>query len=104
MAAHLPILIVLQAGSAVFGPNLDVTRSMFGSSAVLASPAHGCIPITNNVKDRIAIMTRGNCMFIEKVYACTDLWCTDITLRSGADGAEGRGHGGNHYRSQPIGL
>ena len=41
---------------------------MYGSEAVLATPLHGCIPLGPGVKDRIAIVVRGNCMFIEKVH------------------------------------
>jgi hypothetical protein len=57
----------------MFGPSFD-SNALYkiGGPAVIAQPAHGCVPIQNaqDVQHKVLVVTRGNCMFVEKV--CLD--------------------------------
>jgi hypothetical protein len=59
----------LQGWPATFGVDLDAANLVFHSTLIIASPTYACEPITDPaVKSRIAIVLRGNCMFVEKVF------------------------------------
>ncbi|XP_036357879.1 ER degradation-enhancing alpha-mannosidase-like protein 3 isoform X2 [Octopus sinensis] len=77
-AQHEPLLVqilspnvddvsVLSAGPAQFGYNLKNSSPIQGQ-LMLAEPYKACTPLTNtrNIKGNIAILERGECMFIEK--------------------------------------
>lgn len=59
--------MLIPAGGAVFGPNLDLQRMVFGGVAELVQPTHACIPINNNIQGKVAVVMRGNCIFVDKV-------------------------------------
>ncbi|XP_017777987.1 PREDICTED: ER degradation-enhancing alpha-mannosidase-like protein 3 [Nicrophorus vespilloides] len=59
--------IVLQAGPAHFGMNLKGDLKVTGKSIII-HPLKGCgsLPAGDKMKGKIAIMERGDCMFVEK--------------------------------------
>ncbi|VEN55361.1 unnamed protein product [Callosobruchus maculatus] len=61
-------LMVLQAGPSQFGRNLKGDEKVT-AKAVIVHPFKGCedLRVPDLVKDKIAIMERGDCMFIDKV-------------------------------------
>nr|CAI5841599.1 unnamed protein product [Callosobruchus analis] len=61
-------IMVLQAGPSQFGRNLKGDEKVT-AKAVIVHPFKGCedLRVPDLVKDRIAIMERGDCMFIDKV-------------------------------------
>ncbi|CAH2008539.1 unnamed protein product [Acanthoscelides obtectus] len=67
-------IIVLQAGPSQFGRNLKGDEKVT-AEAVIVHPFKGCVDlwVPEVVKDKIAIMERGDCMFIDKVRKVTRL-------------------------------
>jgi len=61
--------VQIMAGPASFGFNLEMEFRIFEGNLVVSQPVHGCNKIINpaEVKGRIALVQRGNCMFITKV-------------------------------------
>jgi len=59
--------IVLNAGPAQFGPDLKVTGGLTGLVSK-ADSFRACVPLENpdDVKGKIAVIERGDCMFIDK--------------------------------------
>ena len=60
-------LTIIRSGKAMFGPDLVNGGSISGLSTV-TFPADGCTVIINQIKGKIALIERGGCMFVEKVY------------------------------------
>ena len=54
------------SGRAQFGPDLTDGMRVAGT-AELAQPADGCSVIINRLAGKVAIVHRGNCMFVDKV-------------------------------------
>ncbi|XP_066297953.1 ER degradation-enhancing alpha-mannosidase-like protein 3 [Branchiostoma lanceolatum] len=65
--------IVLTAGPAQFGPDLVGTPGVSGT-VVIGESIKGCTDLTNAalVRDKIVLMERGSCMFIEKARRAQD--------------------------------
>ena len=61
--------IVLKAGPAQFGIDLGKSGMGVGAEVILADPFKGCAELKNKdaAVQRIVIMERGDCMFIDKV-------------------------------------
>lgn len=66
-----PEKIMLLAGPAQFGPELQSFDKITGK-AIFTYPPAACTDLLNADKlaGKIVIMDRGNCMFIEKVCIC----------------------------------
>eukprot|EP00051_Salpingoeca_urceolata_P022994 m.384968 g.384968 ORF g.384968 m.384968 type:complete len:794 (+) comp20050_c6_seq4:476-2857(+) len=56
-------------GPASFGPNLDSQDTVYTGAVVTAEPPLACTPLTDckRHQSKISVVTRGGCMFIEKV-------------------------------------
>ncbi|KAK3739589.1 hypothetical protein QZH41_011212, partial [Actinostola sp. cb2023] len=61
--------VLLNAGPAQFGLDLSKGNVGVGAEVVFADPFKGCTALKNkdNIKHRIVVVERGDCMFIDKV-------------------------------------
>ena len=51
----------------MFGPDLVAGASVAGQGST-TFPADGCKVIINEIRGKIALIHRGGCMFVEKVF------------------------------------
>ncbi|XP_031572987.1 ER degradation-enhancing alpha-mannosidase-like protein 3 [Actinia tenebrosa] len=81
--------IVLNAGPAQFGLDLSKGNVGVGAEVVLADPIKGCTSLKNeeSVKHRIAIMERGDCMFIDKVRMAEKAGAVAVIIIDNNDGS-----------------
>ncbi len=74
---------VFNAGPAQFGHDLKAGEGVYGV-AVVAPSIKGCQPLepSADVRGKIVLLERGDCMFIDKVQPCRNLTGICVSSRS----------------------
>ncbi|KAL5250938.1 hypothetical protein ACHWQZ_G016615 [Mnemiopsis leidyi] len=73
-----------EAGRAQFGPDLTDGMRVAGT-AELAQPADGCSVIINRLAGKVAIVHRGNCMFVDKVRHAEQAGAVGVVIIDNAE-------------------
>lgn len=81
---------VVLGGPAAFGPDVVESGLLTTSDAALTSPRTACSRIDEPLKGKIAVVQRGECMFVDKVSLLLTCADTPLTTTTGTQRDECR--------------